>query len=104
VTERLPVKFTRRADKHVDEARIWWRENRTKAPGALAEDLEQALELISSQPHVGALARNVRIREVRRVYLNRVGYYLYYRIHGDPPTMIQVVAFWHSTRGKGPRL
>jgi len=104
VTDRLPVKFTRRADRHVDQARIWWWENRTKAPEALAQDLEQAIALISTQPHVGAFARDVRMPNVRRVYLNRVGYYLYYRVHGNPPNTIQVVAFWHSARGSNPRL
>lgn len=104
MSERLAVKFTPRADGHVEQAGQWWRENRTKAPDALAEDLVQALELISTQPYVGAIARNIRLRGVRRVYLNRVGYYLYYRVQGSPPEVVQVVAFWHTSRNSGPRL
>lgn len=104
MSERLAVEFTPRADKHVQQAGRWWQQNRRKAPEALAEDLEAALDLISRQPQVGAIARNVKLHDVRRVYLNRVGYYLYYRVHGDRPTMIQVVAFWHASRASGPRL
>lgn len=104
MSARLPVKFTPRADRQVEEAARWWRENRSKAPDALAEDLARVLELIATQPEVGAIARNVRLAGVRRVYLNRIGYYLYYRVHGRPPSLLQVVAFWHASRGAAPRL
>ena len=50
MSQRLPVSFTRRASKHVDEAGQWWRENRAKAPEALREELDQALQLIASHP------------------------------------------------------
>ncbi len=103
MTESLPVKFTPLADAHVESAARWWRDNRTKAPDVLSEDLAEALELISTQPHIGAVARNVRLRNVRRVYLHRTGYYLYYRIRGAP-RMVQVVAFWHSSRRSGPHV
>ncbi|HVT05105.1 MAG TPA: type II toxin-antitoxin system RelE/ParE family toxin [Thermoanaerobaculia bacterium] len=76
MSDRLAVKFTSRADGHVEQAGRWWQQNRLKAPEALAENLEAALDLVSRQPQVGAIARNVRLRDVRRVYLNRVGYYL----------------------------
>lgn len=104
MSERLIVSFTPRADRHVENAGMWWRENRTKAPEAFVEDLEEALEFISTQPHVGAIARNVRLKEIRRVYLDRTGYYLYYRIRGTPPQSLEVVALWHSSRGRGPRV
>ena len=77
MNEALPVRFTRRASRHVEEAGRWWRENRTKAPDALAEELTQALDLISSQPQVGAVARNIALPGVRRVLLSRVNYRLF---------------------------
>jgi plasmid stabilization system protein ParE len=76
VSDRLPVTFTRRAARQVEEAGRWWRENRSKAPGALREELERTLELIAAQPQVGAKARNVSLAGVRRVLLGRVNYHL----------------------------
>ena len=101
---RLPVSFTRRAARHVDEAGRWWRDNRTKAPGALHEELARALQLVTSQPDAGATARNVRLAGVRRILLRRVNYHLYYRLVESPPRSIQVVALWHAGRAEGPEL
>lgn len=104
MSQRLPISFTRRASGHVEEAGRWWRENRAKAPEALREELEQALQLIASQPEVGAIARNVNLAGVRRILLNRVSYHLYYRLRETPARSIQVVALWHASKGLGPRL
>jgi len=104
VSQHLPVSFTRRASKHVDEAGRWWRENRAKAPEALREELDQALQLIASQPDVGAIARNTKLAGVRRVRLSRVKYHLYYRLIETPARSIQVVALWHASRSAGPHL
>jgi plasmid stabilization system protein ParE len=104
VTAPLPVVFTRRAQGHVEEAGSWWTENRTKAPGALAEELANALQLVASQPDIGAMARNVRLPGVRRVLVRRVNYYLYYRLIASPTRIIQVVALWHASRGNTPQL
>jgi len=104
VVARLPVFFTRRAGRQIDDAMEWWRQNRSKAPNALAEDIDDALDVISANPGVGAIARNVRLARLRRVFLHRVSYYLYYRVHGSPAKRIEVVAFWHSRRGATPRI
>ena len=100
----LPIRFTRRASRQVDEAGQWWQEHRTKAPAALREELERALQLIGSQPDVGARARNTNLAGVRRILLRRVGYHLYYRLLDTPSRSIQVVALWHASRGQGPGL
>lgn len=97
------VAFTPRASREVAEAKRWWRANRTKAPDALEEELRTTLELISSTPTIGAVARNVRLPGVRRIFLNRVNYFLYYRPDADA-RKIEVVALWHARRGTGPRL
>ena len=104
MSSRLPVAFTRRAATHVDEAGRWWRDNRTKAPDALHEELANALQLVASQPDIGATARNVRLAGVRRILLRRVNYHLYYRLIESPSRSVQVVALWHVSRGKGPEL
>lgn len=100
----LPIRFTRRASRQVDDAGQWWHENRSKAPTALRDELERALQLIGSQPDVGARAQNSKLTGVRRILLRRVGYHLYYRLLDTPSRSIQVVALWHTSRGQDPSL
>lgn len=102
MSQPLAVGFTPRASRQVGEAGRWWRENRTKAPDALVEELQQAVDLVASQPEVGAVARNVKLAGVRRLLLRRVGYHLYYRRLVAPTPSIQVIAFWHASRGDHP--
>jgi plasmid stabilization system protein ParE len=102
VSQPLTITFTRRAAEQTEAAGCWWRENRTKAPEAFREELEQALQLVSSQPEIGALARSVRLAGVRRVLLSRVRYHLYYRVLEVPPRSIEVLAVWHASRGDQP--
>jgi plasmid stabilization system protein ParE len=83
------------------EARQWWANNRPKAPQAFLEELRRGFELIKSQPLVGTRASNVRLAEVRRIHLSRVRHHLYYRASGDS---VEVLAFWHSSRGSPPPL
>jgi hypothetical protein len=77
VTEPISVSFTPRADRQLDEQDQWWRLNRSSAPEALRQSVEEALLLIATQPFVGSKARNVRLAGVRRVYLGRTGHHLY---------------------------
>lgn len=104
MSERLSVDFTLQASKQVEEAGRWWRENRDKAPEALHEELDQALQLIALQPDVGAVARNSKLAGVRRILLSRVRYHLYYRLVDTPARSIQVVGLWHASRGEKPQL
>ena len=97
----LPVRLTRRAAAQIAEAAAWWESNRRAAPGAVAADLAEAYALISMQPRIGTVARSAKLHGVRRLHLNRIRYYLYYREAND---QIEVLAFWHSSRGTGPGL
>jgi plasmid stabilization system protein ParE len=103
LSERFTVAFTPRASREVAEAKRWWRANRTKAPDALEEELRTMLDLIATTPSVGSFARNIALPGVRRIFLNRVNYFLYYRPQLDM-RVIEVVALWHARRGTGPRL
>ena len=85
------------------EAKRWWRANRTKAPDALEDELRTALDLMETTPGIGAVARNVTLPGVRRIFLNRVNYFIYYRPIVES-RIVQVVALWHARRGTGPRL
>ena len=50
----LPIEITALAAQHIRKAQDWWRINRTAAPNAVREELDQALTLIASQPFIGA--------------------------------------------------
>lgn len=97
----LPVKVTPRADRQIQGAASWWLANRSKAPEAFREELHRGFELISGQPRTGTLAMNLRLRGVRRIHLSRIRYFLYYRVR---KSRVEVLALWHLSRGKGPKL
>lgn len=103
MSDPLPVKVTRRAEREIEKADEWWRENRDAAPKALREELQNAFRLIAIQPHIGARATNTKLPGVRRIQLSRVHYYLYYRVSPDQ-SVVEVLALWHTKRGQGPRV
>lgn len=103
MSERLAITFTPRASRDIAEAKRWWDANRTKAPKALEEELRATLDLIATVPGIGPIAHNVPLPGVRRIHLERVNYFLYYRPRLDL-NQIEVVALWHARRGAGPRL
>jgi len=75
--------------------------NRLAAPDAIRLDLEDALGLLAHQPGIGARSKSSRYPDLRRLYLSRVRYHIYYQIAGDS---LVVLAFWHASRGSGPVL
>jgi plasmid stabilization system protein ParE len=77
--------------------------NRPKAPGVFREEIERALELVSTQPQIGAKAGNIKLAGVRRIHLSRIHYHLYYRIR-ESPKAVEVLALWHTSRGSGPEV
>ena len=101
--ERLRVvELSPRAAVEVERARRWWRENRDKAPDALEHDLLDLvarLETIAEQ--VGAEARNMP--GVRRVLLQRIRYFAYFRID-EAAGRVEIAALWHASRRGQPRL
>ncbi|MCH7842038.1 MAG: hypothetical protein IID01_04650 [Chloroflexi bacterium] len=54
---------------------------------------------MSQQPGIGTAATNVALQGVRRVYLGRIRYFLYYRTR---PDQVEILALWHSNRGQDP--
>lgn len=90
----------RRAQLHLRAARAWWKRNRDKAPSAFDDDIDEALELIRRQPFSGVEGRDLRGRAVRRLFVERIRYYIYYRVID---TVIEVLAIWHAAR-RPPKL
>jgi len=101
VTSPLQIKVSQGALAQIEEAAAWWARNRPLAPGAVREDLDRILGLLSVEPGIGARARRAKLRGVRRVTLSRIRYYVYYRVSEDA---LEVLALWHSSRGREPHL
>ena len=97
----LDVEVTPRAAIQIEAAATWWSKNRPAAPDAIRVDFQEATALISRQPGVGAKSSTARYPELRRLYLSRVRYHIYYHVRAGT---VVVVAFWHASRGGGPSL
>ena len=99
----LPVVFTATAQRHVEQARIWWAANRPAAPDAILDELRAGLDLVASQPACGVPVVNARVQGVRRILLRRIGYFIYYRVR-PRAHRLEVLAFWHARRDARPDL
>lgn len=97
----LGVKISARAAAQIRYAAAWWAENRRSAPGAIAHDFEQSVALLAEQPGIGSKCSGTRAEQVRRLYMGRVGYFIYYRA---PAETLEVLALWHASRGHQARL
>lgn len=97
----MRIEITQVAEAQITEAAAWWKDNRLSAPGAILEELDRILGLLVVQPELGAKAKQPGLSGVRRVLLSRIHYYVYYRVTREA---LQVLAFWHSSRGHGPSI
>ena len=103
MTSPLPIKVTRRAAREIANACEWWDANRPAAPEAVRQEVTRVFRLIAQQPGVGARAVNTHLAGVRRVHLSRVHHHLYYRVRSDPAA-VEILAFWHTSRGTSSRV
>jgi hypothetical protein len=101
VSGPLEIVVSALAAEQIRAAEAWWLVNRPKAPNAIREDLDRASSLIAIQPDLGARARNASLAGVRRLHLARIRYDLYYRIV-ETHTRLEILAFWHASRGSLP--
>jgi plasmid stabilization system protein ParE len=99
VNRPLRLEITNSAQAQISAAAAWWAQNRPAAPDASGDELDRVLDLLRVQPAIGTIARRATLSGVRRVTLPRVRYYVYYRVADDA---LQVLAFWHTSRGTDP--
>lgn len=97
------LRTSRRAGRHIRDAAKWWLQNRDKAPLAFAEDLDDALRLVSELPRAGEPVHHAILRGVRRVLLARTSYHLYY-VFDEAAATVELLALWHTRRGSEPGL
>jgi plasmid stabilization system protein ParE len=86
----------RRAEREIDVASKWWRKNRDKAPSAFDEDLADALIELRAEPGLGVPIARTRHSNVRRLTLQLVRYYVYYRVNEEDALV--VLAIRHTSR------
>ena len=94
------IRISRTALSQIDRAAAWWRKHRDKAQDAFDEDLENAFRDIRENPSIGTRVRARRVG-VRSVWLERIGYVVYYRVVDG---VVVIVAIWHAARGSRPKL
>lgn len=80
MTSPLQIKVSREAQAQIEEAAAWWARNRPLAPGAMRQDFDRVLGLLSVEPGIGARARRATLEGVRRVTLSRIRYNVHYRV------------------------
>jgi plasmid stabilization system protein ParE len=97
----LRVRISLRAAGQIRKAAEWWAANRGSAPGAIAADFGESVSLLAEQPGIGAKYEGARTPGVRRLFLSRVGYFIYYKADARD---LQILAFWHGSRGQQPTL
>jgi len=88
--------FDPRAEREISVASKWWRKNRYKAPSAFDDDLAAALIELRVEPGLGIPVGRTRRPNVRRFTLQRVRYYVYYRLNEEDALV--VLAIWHTSR------
>ncbi|HEY2323417.1 MAG TPA: type II toxin-antitoxin system RelE/ParE family toxin [Thermoanaerobaculia bacterium] len=101
MSDPLAIIVSPLAKQQIDKEDAWWRANRPAAPNAIREEIERIAAILSFQPSVGPIARNVTLSGVRRIHLDRVHCHLYYRVAGSP-RYVEIVGFWGSRRGSDP--
>lgn len=95
----LRVKISARAATQIHQAAEWWVQNRPAAPGAVRKDIGEALVLLALQPGIGAVYDGAKTKDVRRLLLGRIRYFIYFRPTVDT---LEVLAVWHVSRGRQP--
>jgi plasmid stabilization system protein ParE len=95
----LEVEVTARALAQIEAAATWWARQRPAAPDAVGVDFEHAMALLASQPGIGARSRATLYPHLRRLYLPRIRYHVYYDLR---PGKVVILAFWHASRGSAP--
>jgi len=97
VTRELRV--TKRAQGAIRRLRLWWAENHRDAPDAPAEDIHAALQLLLDQPGIGQSVPQASRADTRRLLLDRLSTWLYYRATDKTLTVLTI---WHTSRERPP--
>lgn len=85
------------------QAAARWRENRPRAPGRFAEELNAAFALLAQSPEAGRRVKRRGMPGLRRLRLPVTGYHVYY-VFQPKPARVSIISIWSAYRGRDPRL
>lgn len=91
------IRIAPRARTQVREAWRWWREHGGDVD-AFRAAVSSAYTTLVAYPEIGRLIDtrlDARGRNIRRLYLPRVRYHVYYSVAAE---QVEVLAFWHERR------
>jgi plasmid stabilization system protein ParE len=95
----LVLHITRRAAAEIARHAEWWSKNRLAATGAIRKDLRAAFRVLKEHPGMGGVVEEASQPDIRRFFVDRIQYWVYYRVRGE---RLEILSVWHSARGQGP--
>lgn len=99
----LQLRYAKRAVRQIAAAAAWWHENRPLAPMLFERELAQAIRVIEENATLFAELKTTKAKGIRRVVMARSRYYLYWHVVDDG-SVAEVLACWHTSRGRHPPL
>jgi plasmid stabilization system protein ParE len=97
------VRTSGRADREVARVDKWWRENRTAAPDLFLDEFVATTRRLGLTPEIGAPYQEHGAHGIRRVLMQTVRYYAYYRYDAERDEVV-IVSVWAGMRRRGPKL
>jgi plasmid stabilization system protein ParE len=97
---RRRVQVTAVARDQLAAVKAWQLENGLDVT-LLGAEVHEAFLLLSLIPGAGTPYPNREVGGLRRLFLRRIAYHLYYTFTDEA---VVVRAFWHTSRGHGPEL
>jgi plasmid stabilization system protein ParE len=80
----------------------WWRSNRPSAPTVFDDELAVAIEMLRSQPMLGAEYETLGDEIVRRTLLKKSAQHVYYAVD-EANGVIVIYSVWGARRGRSPK-
>jgi plasmid stabilization system protein ParE len=103
MSSQRAVILSPRARWQAAAVQAWWLENRPAASALFEDELGAAIADLQCGRVLGVVYGTIRSAQVFRVLLPRSRYHVYYRF-GASGGAVEIVAVWHTSRGRAPSL
>lgn len=97
----MKLRLSPHVQQDIRAAGAWWKSNRPGAPALFVEELRRAFAVLETTPASGSPALDFAADGIRRLYLERTRYFVYYSVNGE---VVEVLRLWHASRGASPKL